>query len=91
MDNIDLDGTMTLTLTIKMEWRDPRLVFLNIRDNGLSDGNENIKDISVRKSFSSSLVPFLTDLLRQWQIERCCSVSRTSCGCLSPRSSTPTP
>ena len=52
MDNIDLDGTMTLTLTIKMEWRDPRLVFLNIRDNGLSDGNENIKDISVRKSFS---------------------------------------
>ena len=85
MDNIDLDGTMTLTLTIKMEWRDPRLVFLNIRDNGLSDGNENIKDISVRKSFSSSLVPFRTDLLRQRQIEGCCSVSRTSCGCLSPR------
>ena len=91
MDNIDLDGTMTLTLTIKMEWRDPRLVFLNIRDNGLSDGNENIKDISVRKSFSSSLVPFLTDLLRQMQIEGCCSVSRTSCGSPLPRSSTPTP
>ena len=49
MDSIDLDGTMTLTLIIKMEWRDPRLVFLNIRDNGLSDGDENIKDISVSK------------------------------------------
>ena len=55
MDSIDLDGTMTLTLTIKMEWRDPRLVFLNIRDNGLSDGDDNIKDISVREFFISWL------------------------------------
>ena len=49
MDGIDLDGTMTLTLTIIMVWKDPRLVFLNIKDSGLNDGDENIKDISLTK------------------------------------------
>ena len=49
MDGIDLDGTMTLTLTIIMVWKDPRLIFLNIKDNGLIDGDENIKDISLTK------------------------------------------
>ena len=49
VDSIDLDGTMTLTLTIIMVWKDPRLIFLNIKDNGLVDGDENIKDISLAK------------------------------------------
>ena len=49
VDGIDLDGTMTLTLTIIMVWKDPRLIFLNIKDNGLADGDENIKDISLTK------------------------------------------
>ena len=49
VDSIDLDGTMTLTLTIIMVWKDPRLIFLNIKDNGLIDGDENIKDISLTK------------------------------------------
>ena len=45
MDGIDLDGTMTLTLTIIMVWRDPRLIFLNIKDNGLI----NVMDIPLAK------------------------------------------
>ena len=44
IDNIDLEGIMTLTSTITVEWRDPRLEFLNIRDG--AEGLENVKAIS---------------------------------------------
>ena len=47
-DNIDNSGFLDMTLTIQMRWRDPRLTYLNIMDEGqISGGYE--KDISVKK------------------------------------------
>ena len=45
IDNIKLDGTMTVTMDIIIEWKDPKLTFLNIRDDATSE-NDNIKEVS---------------------------------------------
>ena len=48
IDNIQLDGTMTMTMDIIIEWKDPKLTFLNIRDDATSEG-DNIKEVSKSK------------------------------------------
>ena len=48
IDSIALDGTMELTMNIIIEWRDPELEFLNIRDDE-SSTEENIKEVSQSK------------------------------------------
>ena len=47
-DNIELDGTMELTINIEMTWRDDKLTFLNIMDQG-SVNVTNTKDVSSYK------------------------------------------
>ena len=45
-DNIDKSGVVDITLTIEMMWKDPRLTYLNIMDEGQTEGGYE-KDISV--------------------------------------------
>ena len=47
-DSIDKSGVLDITLTIQMRWRDPRLTYLNIMDEGQTGGGYE-KDISVEK------------------------------------------
>ena len=47
-DSIDKSGVLDITLTIQMRWRDPRLTYLNIMDEGQINGGYE-KDISVEK------------------------------------------
>ena len=44
IDSIDLNGIMTLTASITIRWKDPRMEFLNIRDKEFSSGDtDNVK------------------------------------------------
>ena len=44
IDRIDLNGIMTLTASITIRWKDPRMEFLNIRDKEFSSGDtDNVK------------------------------------------------
>ena len=47
-DNIYLDGTMEITLSIEMTWTDDKLTYLNIKDDG-SQNTTNSKDVSIAK------------------------------------------
>ena len=51
IDDIDLEGTMTLTASIRIRWKDDRMVFLNIRDGPVSGDTEldNVKEVSESK------------------------------------------
>ena len=51
IDDIDLEGTMTLTASIRIRWKDDRMVFLNIRDGPVSGNTDmdNVKEVSESK------------------------------------------
>jgi len=51
IDDIDLEGTMTLTASIRIRWKDDRMVFLNIRDGPVSGDTDvdNVKEVSESK------------------------------------------
>ena len=57
IDSIDLNGIMTLTASITIRWKDPRMEFLNIRDKEFSSGDTD--NVKVPKSVLKSIIEYM--------------------------------
>lgn len=82
IDSIDLNGIMTLTASITIRWRDPRMEFLNIRDKEFSSGDTD--NVKVTKSVKKFILEFF--MRRRFH-----HPSALVCGFLSTRLCTRTP
>ena len=85
IDRIDLNGIMTLTASITIRWKDPRMEFLNIRDKEFSSGDTD--NVKVMKSLFV-LESKTRDCVMCRRFRR---PSAPGCGCLSTRLCTRTP
>ena len=85
IDSIDLNGIMTLTASITIRWKDPRMEFLNIRDREFSSGDTD--NVKVRKSIYFETYSRVQILMRR----RFHHPSGLVCGFLSTRLCTRTP